>query len=638
MIDRPRPSSTFIRIASAALGIAILLDAPPAARAEELHFQAKQAEYDPALKRITLQHKVFLQYNRYHLRSEGIRIQTRDGAIELEGESILSFCPCDDAPISFALAGAKLFPEGDITLRFPRLLFYGTPVFALPWLWIRTPMQVGLLPPQFAWRGRDGFWLGSGVRLPFWGADRQARALEMRAAAYVQGGAELGLRFSGPGFENRMAWDFYRNASQNSRFWAAAQGNIPLSGQGASILWDVDAIRGERARARTPDFDQAIQKYDRMDAASLPWRSSWGLALTGLDARAARADGPVYGGPRALLNLGGEISRFGAWDALAEMRVWGNDMDSTAMAMLRAGGGAEAVTRPGPLVVEASFRGRLLGNTEKNPKNDPIAGDAMGWTKARIGLPLQKFFGLGEKAWVHEIHPYMEGMLVLGSGVGVPAGLGQRPKGSLEDGLFVVGAGGVENSLGRPGTAMLRAQARLGWLQKAGNQADVGRGIGLITFQAEGTWTAGWAELAGARAEGGELHAAIAGWARMGRKDGLNLRLEGFSQRQEDAAVARLLAGGPAGGPVMGEQPYAAGAGTAAGGRLWIPWTHSLSTWLRGAVEADSPRLLGISGGVWGRHPCGCADVSFGLSYRKGREGLDASLLIDLWPSRKGWP
>ncbi len=611
------------------IGIAcILLRAAPA-QADSLTFSAKKAEIDPQSQSVVLERDVHLHYHRFHLQSDFLRLHKQsDHLIELTGESILSFCPCEDAPLQLAFSGAKLFPEGDLTLRFPRLLLFGLPVFALPWLWIRSPEQVGALPPQLAFRGRDGLYAATGLKWPLFQSPEGRTVLEINTGVYFKGGLELGLRFSSPSSENRMAWDFYRNG----RLWADGRGRLPIQQNIPSIVWDFDFIRGERALERTADVDAILKPFDQIHLDSILWAGSPGVLVTGLEARASRGDGPIFWGPRAHLHLGGDVAQRGIWDGLLEARLGALDGSGQAVSMLRAGVFGEVSARPGPFLAAFNARGRLWANSPVHTQsNEPaFSRDALGLARFRLGLPLAREFpSASGLPWIHEVHPFLDGVFVASERGGNPLSMDVHSSGLGSQGAALFGMG-LESGLGRYGGSQMRAFGEAGWMGNAWGDSPHAHLVLLSGLQAQWTWAAAKAELALTRPVYGDVQVQHAFFAklRVGPVDSVNLRVEGYGQSSENVRKARFLGESP----MLGEFSFLAGPGVGGAARMWIPWTRSWSTWMRGAAELSEPRGLFISGGVLGQHPCGCAALTLSGAYRKGREGVDLMLLVDLLP------
>jgi hypothetical protein len=169
-------------------------------------FRADRLEGDLAAGWITLEGRVEIAYDRYRLRGNRLRLQRNGKAVVLQGDAWAALCPCPNPPITFLVSGARLEPPGDLVLRFPRLAIAGVPVLGLPWLWLRSADEIGILPPVVAVRGADGLLLGSGVHLP-WRHGEAIEGLDILAGGYLKGGAEVGARLVTVGSEVRVMAD-----------------------------------------------------------------------------------------------------------------------------------------------------------------------------------------------------------------------------------------------------------------------------------------------------------------------------------------------------------------------------------------------------------------------------------------------
>ncbi len=258
--------------------------------------------------------------DRYRLRAERLRLHLDGSAVVFSGDARAALCPCPDPPLTFLASGGRFEPPGDLVLRYPRLAVAGVPVFALPWLWLRAPDQIGILPPLVAVRGGDGLLLGSGVHLPWRGAGGALEGVDLLAGGYVKGGAEVGAHLVTAGSDTRVTADLV----QGTRVAVEGRGTLLAEGpRGVGVAWTLGAIRGDRARSGTVDLSAAARPFDTA-AAEVSWRAEAGpvsaVVAGGAVARASRGEGPIAAGPRATLALGGPIGALGSWSADASRR------------------------------------------------------------------------------------------------------------------------------------------------------------------------------------------------------------------------------------------------------------------------------------------------------------------------------
>src|SRR5262249_45230396 len=153
-----------------------------------------------------------------------------------------------------------------------------------------------------AWRGGDGLLAGEGVHLP-WKDGADFDELDVTAGGYLKGGVEITARLRTPRSTQRLRWDHLRS----DLFAVDAHGSSPQAETGM-IAWDVDAVRGPRARPGTLSLDEAARGYDRASGEVMA-RPLGGVVLgAGVRAVGARGGGgpserPAWG-PRATLALG----------------------------------------------------------------------------------------------------------------------------------------------------------------------------------------------------------------------------------------------------------------------------------------------------------------------------------------------
>ena len=188
--------------------------------------------------------------------------------------------------------------------------------------------------------------------------------LDVTAAGYLKGGVELTARFRTPRSTNRVRWD----QLHQDLFAVDAHGSYPQAETGM-MAWDLDAVRGPRARSATLNLDEAARAYDR-GAAEVDGATDRRRDLGRRRSRRRRraADGseraPRVGAACQSWSSGGAIGAVGAWDELlsigdarrcgaraaepAREREGGVEMSARASGILRdAPGLREAVDRRG---------------------------------------------------------------------------------------------------------------------------------------------------------------------------------------------------------------------------------------------------------------------------------------------------
>ncbi|MDF2698268.1 MAG: hypothetical protein K0S65_6651, partial [Labilithrix sp.] len=371
--------------------------------------RAETVSFDAKARSIELSGNVRVDSPPFHLRSQRIRLSRTRWGIEADGKGKLAFCPCLGTPVTIEFEKAIVAPPGELILKSPKLEIYGVPVMWLPWFWMRSDEKVGLLPPDIAWRGQDGFFIGEGIHLPW--KDRGGRqALDVRGGAYLEGGFATEARLRSPSATTKIRFDRLPGAQAPSlRVPESARGNaddgLLVDARGASqgdattVAWDADVLRGRRGIAATSDLDAATKPWDRAAAAGAV-RIGPMIAETGFRAVTRRGGDLVAieaSGPFAALRSSGAVGAGITWDATLEggsLRVSGTAasieavrapaITPDAVSYGRAEIGAGAATTVGP--IGASITARGAGNLAVEARRD--GGDRAGTVRLRFDAPL----------------------------------------------------------------------------------------------------------------------------------------------------------------------------------------------------------------------------------------------------------
>ena len=394
---------------------------PVAFSADELHLDTRSQALDA-------NGDVRVDEPPFHLTSDALQLRRVPIGVELDGEGKLAFCPCLGAPLTVRFTGATIAPPHDLILRNPVLEVFGVPVAWAPAFWLRSPGRLGLLPPNLAWRGADGFFAGGGVHVP-WRSGDVLHGFDLRAGAYFDGGAVVDGVVRTSATETHVRWDDLRG---NDGVSIQAHGATAIANgdRADSVAWDVDALRGTRAVQATSDLDAAARPFNRATAQAA-WRSDgW---VIGSQVRAVALRGSFVlddgvAGPVLDVRRAGAIGSVGAYDATIEGgQVAGGGFGATSFA--RAEGGALVATRLGALGASLALRG--LGDVADDGLRDGVDGVAQ--VRAAVGLPLANEYASADAAdpWIHRTEPRLEGALVAAHTDGVlvvPAGRGARTR------------------------------------------------------------------------------------------------------------------------------------------------------------------------------------------------------------------
>ncbi|MGH7439994.1 MAG: hypothetical protein ACRENE_30255, partial [Polyangiaceae bacterium] len=368
-------------------------------------FGADEVSVDARSKSIEAQGNVHVDAPPFHMQGAALTIQRSALGVEVQGAGVVAFCPCLGTPLGVRFRRATLYPPHDLVLRDPVLEVFGIPIAWLPVFWLRSPGRPGLLPPDLAWRGSDGFFAGGGFHVPLVPGDLE-RGLDVRAGGYAEGGvaAEATLRTRASMTTVRVD-DLRSDAGLSLR----ADGS---TGEGArgdreAATWSVDALRGARSVRATTDADPAARPFDRLHA-SVSWAPDGWLVSSGIREATLRggdigdlgAVGPVVSARRA-----DALGHFGAGDATLE----GGEVSlagESAIGFVRGEGGALLVAPAGPARATLAVRG--VGALADDGNDTDASGAAQ--TRAVLAAPFARGFAGGDPGdpWVHTTEPRIE--------------------------------------------------------------------------------------------------------------------------------------------------------------------------------------------------------------------------------------
>lgn len=620
-------------------------------RAESVSFDAKE-------RSLELSGNVRLDAPPFHLRSQHLKLARTRYGVEADGSGRLAFCPCLGTPVTIEFEKAIVAPPGELFLKSPKLEIYGVPVMYLPWFWLRSDEKVGVLPPDVAYRGQDGFYAGAGLHLPW--KDRGARqALDLRGGAYLNGGFVADARLRSPVAATAIRYDRLVGARApvlpvpGSSADTDADDGLFVDARGASnddrttVAWDVDVLRGRRGVAATSELDAASKPWDRAGLSGAvrlgPVISETGVrAVTrrGGDLLAVEASGPFMA-----LRSSGAIASGVTYDIGVEggaLRVSGTAASLAAtqppsitpdtVSYARAEVGALAATTIGPLAVSLHARG--AGDVAAEGRRN--GSDRAATVRLRLAVPLARAFASSEAdpherndPVVHVIEPFVEAAALHAKGDVILGSLPGRGLGSLE-GTAPITDAGFRSTIGRWGRheaieiaaatgaaygasvastvtpiARGRASATLSWL---GAQVDTGHVVG---------------------GEGSRGGAAVAR-LRLGRNDGPRVLVNVATRDGLDPILARALTEAAVESPAG----FLSREGTTGGAGLVIPWGRAITTSVGADADATSQELVAARGGIELRDRCNCLTLRANGSHRIGRSGVDLWLALDFATDR----
>jgi hypothetical protein len=600
-------------VAAITLARGAFADGPP-----EVRVTADDVTIAPHTQTLALHGHVDVDAAPFHLTSDALRVTRTTHGLVIDGEGRVAFCPCLGEPVALVFRGATVAPPSDLFLVQPRLEVERVPLFWLPYFWLRSAGKPGLLPPDVAYRGSDGVFLGDGVHVPWRSGDADA-GLDLRAGAYVQGGVAVESTLRTPSSVTTVRWDDLHQ----SGFAVDARGSTATDGPRAtSLSWDADLLRGERGVVSTTDVDAAARVYDRA-AAESSWRAGGWVLAAGVSGENVRGGGVSEidaAGPVVRARDSGVLGGGGTYDATVETGALSGAGLAT-LSFARGDAGGMVASRWGPAVASLALRGASDWAAEA----EDTGYDAAASARARLTLPVARTFASSEPddPWRHRIEPEVEAGALAAHADGL---LGDVPTPGGIRGVAWLGDAGVKSALGQWGS-------RQGF--------EVGADVGGAGGDQQATsllvrWRgAASATLVGLGAEGadvvgpaGEWGHALSARARVGAVRSLSFAFLVAGRVGVDPVVARALTDAP----LASSSGFLATSGWTTGGRFTLPVTPFVTA--RGGADGDltAEKLVAVRGSLEVHDRCGCVAVRLSAAERLGRDGVDVWLALDLVP------
>ncbi len=616
-------------------------------RAEEVSFDARQ-------RTLELIGNVRVDSPPFHLTSQRIRLTRTRYGIEIDGKGSLAFCPCLGTPLKVDFDEALVAPPGDLILKNPTLRFYDVPILPLPYFWLRSDEKLGLLPPDVAYRGQDGLYVGGGVHVP-WKSHGQKVALDLRGGAYVLDGFVVDARLRTVSSTTKIRYDRLPGPTSDDGLLVDARG-ATSSGE-LGVAWDADLLRGTRGVASTTELDAASRRWDRAAAEGAlrggPFVVS--TAMRAVTRRGGNLTDVDAAGPIVSVRASGAAAPAVTYDATIEggsLRTSDGAVSRDALSFARAEAGGRAVGTLSALEASLALRGAADVAADGTHHGSDRAASA----RARLGAPLAKRFGAGADAggagdaadgtddargrapWVHVIDPHAEAAVLHAHGDQL---LGMSPARSASgiDGTTTLLDAGITTTVGRWSS---KEAFELGLVGGAafGARGDPARALPLARGRAAATlvWLGASADVASVL--GGESDAALSsgtsngfaavGRARLGRADGLRLLANVAARAGIDPVLARAVVDAPL-EPASG---FLVQEGTTGGAGLVVPWVHAVTTSIGADGDATRRELVAARAGIELRDRCGCFTLRVMGAHRIGREGVDVWLALDFAADR----
>jgi hypothetical protein len=631
-------------VAAAGIATAVLLTASRAYAAEapsvdveveeqdllgtngNLRTRAETVSFDARERVLELQGNVRVDSPPFHLRSQRIKLTRTNLGIEIEGKGRLAFCPCLGTPLTVEFEKAFVAPPGDLIIKSPTLEVYGVPVMHLPWFWLRSDEKVGVLPPDIAYRGKDGFFVGEGLHLP-WKQHGQRFAVDFRAGGYLFDGFATEARLLTPTSNTKVRYDRLRGDDGLSVDARGATDNGELR-----TSWDVDVLRGERGVRMTTDLDAAAKPWDRgtIEGALRAGPVTVAQSIRAVTRRGERLSHVESAGPITTLRASGAALGRITYDATVEggaLRVSrpNGPLTPDTLSFARAELGATAATNFGPFAASMALRG--AGEVVAEGTQD--GADRAGSARVHLGAPLVRAYRsaeANEDPLIHVLEPFTEGALFHAEGKDLLGTAPGRVVGLLS-GEGASTTAGLSTTLGRwADHGALEASVAGGGLWIQDESAGLVRGRLSMSF----AWLGATIDAAGFDAGSSFSGQAAIAHARVGPTNGLRLLGNMAEQGDFDPVIARFLTNEV----YEPSSRFLSRRGTTGGATLVIPWGRAVTTTAGADVDATHEELVAARGGIELRDRCGCVTLRANGSQRIGREGVDVWVSLDFAADR----
>jgi len=602
---------------------------------EELDVRADQVEVDVRMRELELRGHVHADASPFHLSADALKLRRTAHGIIVEGDGRLTFCPCLGTPLSLGFKQVTVAPPGDLFLTSPRLEVFHVPIFWLPFFWLRAPSRVGLLPPEIAWRGADGLFIGGGVHLPWHGKDGDT-VIDLHGGGYVYGGFAVEATARTDVASTRVRFD---QLEQNggSGLLVDARGAMAHDAgpMRARVAWDFDLLRGVRGVQSTTELDAASRPFD-VGAAEASLEASSLVLATGVRSVALR------GGDLLTADAAGPYVTVGHDAALGHVGTYDATLDGSVLHETGAGSIALGHAELGALLAgRASWMGlRATVRATGDAAADSTQTGAIGAVLARgeATLPFVRSFETSDHAdpLRHRIEPVV-----------TVAGLASDSSGGLTliaaRSMAFLSESAINAASGQAGIASAGLRSALArWARGDGLEVEAHAG-GVVDAAGVVHGVVRWRARAGGSVlgllgEGAHVFSAASGAsgdafvlrARVGSDRGSAPMISAHVAARDgvDPVMARLLTDAPL-EPAAG---FLATPGYSGGVRASVPWTKWLAT--RGGVDMDLSALVltAATGTIELKDTCGCFRVRLSASHRLGRDGVDVWATIDVVP------
>jgi hypothetical protein len=585
-----------------------------------LRTRAETVSFDARQQVLELSGNVRVDSPPFHLRAPRIKLTRTKLGIEVEGKGRLAFCPCLGTPLTVEFEKAFVAPPGDLIIKSPTLEFYGVPIMYLPWFWLRSDEKAGVLPPDIAYRGKDGFFVGEGVHLP-WKRQGKRYALDFRAGGYLFDGFATEAHLRTPVSNTKVRYDRLRGDDGLSVDARGATDNGELR-----TAWDADVLRGGRGVRMTTDLDAAAKPWDRASAegALRSGPLTVGQSMRVITRRGERLEHIESAGPVTTIRASDALLGRITYDATVEggaLRVSrpNGPITPDTVSFVRSEIGATGATNLGP--ISGSIALRSASELAQDGTRDGSV--AMGTARAHVGVPLVRGYrseGDENDPWLHVVEPFAEAAAITARGASLLGTAPGRLPGAIDTDAAIT-SGGLTTSLGR-------------WGNRGAIEATVAAGGGFVPSVSAGLFrgrlSSSFAWF-GATVDAASLGESIFGGqvvvarARVGPTNGLRLLGNVAERGFQDPTFARFLVNEA----YEPSAQFLARRGTTGGTTLVIPWHRAVTTSMGADYDATNQELVGARGGIELHDRCGCVTLRANGSHRIGRPGVDVWVALD---------
>ena len=405
-----------------------------------------------------------------------------------------------------------------------------------------------------------------------------------------------------------MVWDKLGNAAL--RIDSAGYKTFT---DGPVLAWYGDTLRGDRSRSYPSSLDQAARRYDRLSfSVGSADRLVFGSGFGSTAARGSAFDDFGAVGPALHFGGGGPLGSDSSADVALDLSTlrtdFGDESQVTAEALF------ELETPAAPLSVGATLRQRAVASTTESSSGTVL----MSGLFPRVSLPLMRRY----ESFTHVIEPEISAAQIVSVTSGAPslAASPELPGASMrgDDGSSLwVARAGIENTLGstQRAVSLLLAGGLVGGDEVEPAAAmELRSDLGPFGVSVQGTLE--------------EDAATGVGRARVGEREGLHLGAHAEARTESSSAPSQWLLPDAWDSPA----PLLDRDGVSAGGELAVPVGDAWEGQVGGDFDVTTSDLLAVYGQLAFHHPCGCLGATAWAGHRRGREGFDAWLGVDLLP------